>query len=331
MKILGKDCKKIQSFLFCKGFLIYRFMVKCAPNSFMTRVWSGTGPDRQIEIRSTIQRMKFVKALVIIAFVAAVGVFSLAQFREWRGRDTSVPEITSDREVLEVTCDYTEEQLLEGLQAYDEKDGDLTGEILVGDISRFIEKGVCNVTYVVFDSSNQPASLVRQIRLTDYHSPRFALSEPLVFEAGTGSYTDTVSKISASDLLDGDLTQWIHQTDTDVNYQIAGTYHMTMEVTNSFGDTASVAFPVHVVQENPEGLDIRLTAPILYVSQGEAVDPAQWLEGVYDSEGEALGTEIVTTTSDLDVQTPGCYEIAYYADDGAGHTGENWLTVVVQG
>lgn len=55
-------------------------------------------------------------------------------------------------------------------------------------MTRFIDKGLCNVTYVVFDSSNQSASLTRNVRFTDYRSSRFITAKPLVYVEKEGNY-----------------------------------------------------------------------------------------------------------------------------------------------
>ena len=52
-------------------------------------------------------------------------------FKENRDADPTLPSMSSDRDILEVTTDYTQEDLLEGLSAWDERDGDLTEDILV--------------------------------------------------------------------------------------------------------------------------------------------------------------------------------------------------------
>lgn len=273
--------------------------------------------------------MKYIKIAVIIAFILSLGVFIASKVREIQSADETLPEITSDRKLLEIPCDYTRDQLLEGLTAYDEKDGDLTSQIVAGDFSRFIEKGVCNVTYVVFDSGHQSASLTRKLKFTDYVSPRFTLSKPLVYTEGTGSYEETISRLGAVDCLDGDISEWIVQADTDVNYQTAGDYTMQAEVTNHYGDTVSVKLPIHVTEQG-QALAIELTSPIVYIRPGEDIDPKTYLEGVYDSEGEELGTDVVEIDSSVRADTPGCYEIYYRAEDEQGRSGENWLTVVVQ-
>lgn len=274
--------------------------------------------------------MRAVRTILIIVFVISFGIFGASELIQMSSRDTTVPEITSDRDVLEIPCAYTEEQLLEGLAASDGTDGDLTGQIIAGSFSRFIEKGLCSLTYVVFDSSNQSASLTRQVRFTDYHSPRFTLTEPLVFREGQGSYTEAMERLGAEDLLDGDLDEWIIQTDTDLNYQTPGSYTMTVEVGNSFGDTVSAGLPVHVLTAEQSALTVRLNTAILYAGVGESIDPMAYVDGVTDAAGNELGPDIVSAFSSVDTGTPGVYEIRYEAYDGSGSMGQTWLTVIVE-
>lgn len=274
--------------------------------------------------------MKFVKMAVVIAFVLALTAFGAAEIKEIRERDTSKPVITSDRDVLEIPCDYTQEQLVEGLSASDEKDGDLTDKILVGNFSRFIEKGVSNVTYVVFDSSNQAATLTRKVKFTDYHSPRFTLSEPLIFQNGQGDYEKLLGRIGVLDQLDQKVSEWMTRTDYNVNFQKAGQYYITMETSNKYGDTSSAQLPVHIVEEGTQRVNIVLSSNIVYLNVGDSISPMDYVSSVSDKRGNTLGTESVTTESTVDSQTPGTYEVHYYAEDGNGSIGETWLTVVVQ-
>lgn len=274
--------------------------------------------------------MRIVRAALVIVFILALGTFGISELIQLQNRDTTIPQITSDREVLEIPCDYTEEQLLEGLSAYDEKDGDLTSQIIPGSFSRFIEDGLCSLTYVVFDSSDQPASLTRRVRFTDYHSPRFTLSRPLVFAVREGSYMEAMEYIGAEDMLDGSRNDWIVQTDTDVNYQAEGSYTMTVEVSNSFGDVSTASLPVHVVGAEQRSLNIQLSTGIVYIKTGEDVDGASCITGVADPSGAALDPDMVEISSNVNPGVPGCYEIHYQASDGAGHVGETWLTVIVE-
>ena len=74
--------------------------------------------------------MRIVRTALIIVFILSLGTFGISELLEMQNQDTTLPEITSDREVLEISCDYTEEDLLAGLSAYDETDGDLTSQII---------------------------------------------------------------------------------------------------------------------------------------------------------------------------------------------------------
>lgn len=273
--------------------------------------------------------MRIVRTAVVIITILSFALFGVTEVIRLVNRDTTLPVITSDREVLEIPCDYTEEQLLEGLTASDEEDGDLTSQIIAGSFSRFIEKGVSNMTYVVFDSADQPATLTREVRFTDYHSPRFTLTEPLVFAEEEGSYTEAMARLGAQDMLDGNLKDWITQTETDVNYQRTGSYTMTVEVSNSFGDTSSAGLPVHVVSAESRTMDIELSASILYVSAGSSVDPDSYIQRVTDARGDEVDPGRVSVSSNVDTQNPGVYEIHYEVSDGSS-AGETWLTVIVE-
>ncbi len=274
--------------------------------------------------------MRFVRAGVMIIFILSLVIFGISRVALLQDRDPNEPEIVSDREVLEIPCEYTQEQLMEGLTATDQEDGDLTSRIVAGSFSRFIEPGLYNLTYVVFDSANQPASLTRQVRFTDYHSPRFTLTESLVFTEGEGSYNELMARLGAQDQLDGDLTDWITQTDTDVNYQRAGSYTTTLEMSNSLGDTVTQDLPIHVVAAEGHSLEIILNTGIVYIDQGGGIDAGSYIEELLDNQGNSMDTSLISSESNVAPQTPGCYEIHYQAEDGQGNSGETWLTVIVE-
>lgn len=273
--------------------------------------------------------MRIVRVLLMAAFIISLVLFGVTEVLERTGRDPGTPVIVSDRETLEIPCAYTREQLLEGLSAKDETDGDLTDQIILGTFSRFIGEGLSSMTYVVFDSDDQPGTLTRNVRFTDYHAPRFTLTEPLVFAVQEGSYSAAMERIGAQDVLDGDLTGWVTQTDTNLDYEAAGSYTMTVQVSNSFGDTSSAALPVHVTAAE-QTLDIRLTEAIVYLQAGNPFDPGAFVADVLDGAGSSMGAGAASAQSGVDAGTPGTYEVHYTAADGAGNTGETWLTVIVE-
>ncbi len=272
--------------------------------------------------------MRYLRLAVIIIFIGALGVYGASRVKEWRERDSHVPTISSDRNVLDVSCSATEEELMEGLTAQDEEDGDLTSGIMIGSRSHFTEPGVCTITYVVFDSASQSATFERETHFTDYRPPQFSLSEPLVFTAESGDSTGI--HVGASDMLDGDLSNDVKITDSTVNYQTPGAYTVTVEVSNSYGDVSSAVLPVHVLESWQNELDIQLTAGIVYLKTGEGLDAGSYVAGLTDGEGNALDPGLVQAQPAVDASTPGIYEVQYIAADSQGRQGNTWLTVIVE-
>ena len=253
--------------------------------------------------------------------VAAV-LFTFANVSEWMNEDETLPTITADSDTIDVPCAYTTDQLLAGVTASDAKDGDLTGQILVGNFTRFIDPGVCDLNYVVFDSSEHMATLTRRVHFTDYHSPRFALAEPLVFAESTTNNTEVRDLFSASDVLDGDLTDWITYVETNAAYNNPGDYTITMEVRNSFGDTVRYAFPIHIYERNTQDFTISLTDALVYVQQGGDFDPLEYIESVEDFSGNEYSPSLLRVTSTVDTGTPGIYEVHYEIGNAVASSAE---------
>lgn len=274
--------------------------------------------------------MRILKVFSIgITAVAAV-IFAVSVAVGLLGQDDTLPTIAAPSQELEISCDYTQEELLVDVTAEDEKDGDLTSQILVGDFSRFIDPGVCDLTYVVFDSSEHMATLTRRVTFIDYHSPRFGLLQPLVFEEGSTNNSEVRSLFTASDMLDGSLTDWITYVETDASFSTPGDYTITMEVRNSFGDTVSYAFPIHVYEENTQNVDIQLSESLVYVGQGERFDPDRYVDSVRNGEGLSYRTSDLRVRSQVDTSAPGLYEVHYEFEGEGGQYGQTWLTVIVE-
>lgn len=274
--------------------------------------------------------MRIIRIILVICSIAVFGIFVVTEAIQFGKRDTSKPEITSETDMIEVTSEYTREDLMKGISAWDKTDGDLTSQVVFSSPSRFIEKGVCNLTYVVFDSSDQSASLTRKVKFKDYHSPRFTLSQPLVFVEGEGSNQEVMERLGAEDVLDGSRKEWIVQKESDANYQFSGEYSITVEVENSFGDTSTESLPIHVVSALRQQVRIDLSEKIVYVPVGQELNPASYIAGVTGRNGGRIDPAKVSVSSGVNSNVPGCYEIHYEIKDDQGEWGETWLTVIVE-
>lgn len=272
--------------------------------------------------------MKYIRAVVIVLFAAALGVFGYAEIRQYRNADPTPPELVCENSELHLSCSYSEEELMAGLSASDREDGDLTGQIMLGSLSRFYDTGKCKATYVVFDSANQAATLTREIVFDDYRSPVFTLEQPLVFTQG--STGDVFGKVGARDLLDGDISSLVQVIDTDLNYSAEGDYSLAVQVSNSFGDLVSAVLPVHVVTAAEQKISIQLKEYLVYLKKGENLVPASLIAGVRGADGTAYDAGMVSAESSVNSSKPGCYEVKYTVQSPQGARGVTWLTVVVE-
>ena len=273
--------------------------------------------------------MRYIRIVVSVLFILSLVFIGGATVVQRLRLDPTLPVITGPEEPLKISCNYTQEDLLQGLKAYDEKDGDLTDEIMVSNFSRLLEKGTCKVNYVVFDSSNQPASFSREVIFTDYRSPEILLSKPLVFQKNSNE--TLFSYIGAHDVLDGDISSLVRITDSNVNMLEAGDYSLRIEVTNSFGDTVEHILPVHILEIVDSKVSIKLTENIVYLKAGDKFNPSEYVESVSNTDGTELDKSIVAVdASTVKTDVPGIYEVYYSAEQHASSKGFTALTVIVE-
>lgn len=272
--------------------------------------------------------MKFIRILIAIVFIAVVGAWSVNVVLSKTVKDHTPPVITSDRDVLELSVNDDRSKLLTGLTATDDRDGDLTSEILVGTHSRFISEGVCDITYLVFDANKNVGKFTRRTKYTDYTEPVFSLKEPLMFKSG-----DTVSmftKISLTDCLDGDISSKVKIVVNDVDNSKLGTYYVTFEASNSYADVVNRKLPVNIVNDTADSPHIELTDYLIYVNVGDTIQPQKYIKSVTDKYDSNIGSDKVEINSMVDTKTPGVHQVAYSYTDSRGLTGHSFLIVIVR-
>lgn len=269
--------------------------------------------------------MRKLRIFAIIVFVGSL-VFSLWANRNYYSRvNMDIPRITNSLEMLELSVQDPPEAMFQGLSAWDETDGDLTGQIMVASMSHFLEPGTVSVKYVVFDSHNNSATLTRKVHYQDYTSPRFSLDKAPVYTVG--SSFDLINHIQVEDCIDGDISDHIRVISNMVNNYSVGNYPIILEAYNSCGDTTQITLWV-TYQSMEDSANVNLHTYIAYVEQGDAFEPRKWITSVTDRSAEALDAQKVEILGNLDTNTPGCYQLVYRYDDGT-LSGESPLTVVV--
>ncbi|HBI64742.1 MAG TPA: hypothetical protein DDX51_06450 [Clostridiales bacterium] len=279
--------------------------------------------------------MKPLRIVTVALFLVVFGVFGFHTFAKRATTDLTMPEITSSKDSVTITAkQYGDESvLLDGLTAQDEKDGDLTDQIFVANTSHFVSvdekgNGTIQITYAVFDKDGHCATYTRDAVYAGYHAPRFALSEPLIY---TENDTITISdRVSAKDVIDGDVTSRIRLTSSSLSATNPGTYYVNAQVTNSKGASSTIVLPVIVRPKDFAGKTVPLTSPLVYVTKGADFSP--WAYVKTDSGITSRNTEL--DRGDLDTSTPGTYHLTFTTEtrdaDNRTVQADTILTVVVE-
>ncbi len=257
--------------------------------------------------------MKRLFAIVMIVLtVLSVGGVILYSVHKTMATGGASPEIHFDEERIEVKTESGEAELLKGVTATDQEDGDVTDSVMVEGISHFVEKDVVNVTYVAYDSQNHVARAMREIHYTDYISPRFSLSGPMVFLSK--NVGDLMDYVNVADVIDGNISVKAHASfdDTTSALAVVGTHDVELSVTNSLGDTSRLLVPVRVVEDNPHSENLPLKTYLVYVDRGAEFDPMFYLANAGQAAGDSdKGESNVQIASDVNTSVPGVYPVDY--------------------
>lgn len=271
--------------------------------------------------------MRFLRILLVMAFAALAVFYGMNEMSKNELQTNEGPTLSCNDEVLKLSVNDSGAALLRGVTASDAQDGDLTDKILVSGVSKLLEDNTAKVTYVVVDSDNNMQTLVRQIRYTDYRSPRFSLSEPLSYSSTQS--VELLDRLTAIDSIDGDISHnirvsYLNETDDPARYTL------DIQVTNSMGDTVEMTLPVLMVDNDEEVPVIVLSDYLVYLEKGSEFDAASYIEEIV-YKNEELSSRYADISGQVDTDTPGIYNVTYsytYSKDDV--TGSVILTVVVE-
>ena len=236
--------------------------------------------------------------------------------------DRVAPEITVPKGTLEVSAEAGERELLKGVTARDDRDGDVTRMMVVESVSDVYDDNRATVTYAAFDEAGNVSKASRPIRYQNYEGPRLTLSGPLLFYEG--ARTSIFDLVGARDSRDGSLDDQVKATlvDGGTMMEQAGDYQVEFRVTNSLGDTERLVLPVEIVAADAAEQMPHLTEYLVYLRKGQTFDPGQYLAPDTKSWPLKVSTE-------LDTKVPGIYTVDYTDIDGA-QFGRTQLIVVVE-
>ena len=267
--------------------------------------------------------MKRLRIIILALLALSLVLLGVSSGVRLLAKDRTLPVIECDQQELRVSTTDGSDALLQGVTAHDDKDGDLTDAIVVEQIAGTGQAGTVTVTYAVADSDHHVASCTRTVVYTDYVSPRFSLSAPLIYDVGEA--LQVRDRLGASDLIDGALTDRIKINASALSTNYVGRFPLTMEVTNSLGDTATLTLDV-VVRESDRGApEIKLTKYLVYLKQGAKLDTTEYIDSVVG--GDDYNVIAALPEGGL---ARGVNEVTYSCMGSTGLTGTTTLYVIVE-
>lgn len=274
--------------------------------------------------------MRYVKYAISALFLVSIVTYTMIWYSDKNSTDSSMPEIKISEQQIEASV-KDKDALLKGVVAMDKKDGDITGNLVVESISKFVNKKehICNVTYAVADSDSHVVKATRKVKFTDYKSPRFIVKKPLCIEMG--SNTSVASLIGAEDVIDGDISNKVKILSNMISTNVSSENVVTAQVTNSLGDTVKLKAEVAVSQSNNISPTIQLTKNIVYIKKGDKFSAKKYIDSAKDSDGKGISKDKVKIKgSSVKTNKAGCYSVKYSVMDDDGNEGNAYLTVMVE-
>lgn len=272
--------------------------------------------------------MRALRAGTALLFVITAILFCLFYMKEQGSKDYTFPSIEVDSEILNISIQDAQTRLLEGVTAYDKKDGDITSRVIIESISKFSKDRTCVVTYAVMDSDKHVVKNSRTIRYTDYTAPQFYLEKPLIFRLD--ERVDIRQMVGAVDCIEGDISDKVTIVATDYTDNTAGIFTLSLQATNKLGDIIFLDIPIYVEEINVRALTVELEEYLIYVKKGETPDFKDYITSVSSNFVEIANYELLLSTN-FDCNIPGTYSVHFHVEDSAGRTGHSILTVVVGG
>lgn len=227
--------------------------------------------------------------LLTLALMAGCIVFGVIGFLVYAGQDHSAPEIKVEKESISYTEGESYENLMKGVTAKDNINGDLTDEVFVDKIVP-TEKGKAIVYYGVLDKHNNVGTARRKISYT-------------------ASETDESEEMQKEEAVEEDMK------DADTST----TDEEEAEESEALEDKEEDE------ELKPDGKKpaMALTSEEMTIKKGTSFDVLSVVKGVVDDKDDKNTLyQHIHADGKYDTKKKGTYSIRYYVSDSDGNTSE---------
>ena len=273
-------------------------------------------------------------------FIFAIAVLVTAFFGIYRHMtaDHQGPILKVDDEEMVCSVKDGDKELLDGVTARDDHDGDVTDRVMVENISNFTGDGKRIVTYVVADSSHHVSRATRMISYKDYAKPQFEVkTAPRFSMAELDSATDYSKFVKATDLLDGNITKNIKISSVDdyKENEYGGFRDVVFQVSNSAGDTSTL--PITISYTETGAPVVNLSSYVVYLKKNAGFNPGNYMASVEmgntkysvaDFRETVKGT--IDIKNNVNMKEPGVYSVEFAAKAHNGKSSVTYMKVIVK-
>lgn len=255
------------------------------------------------------------KWLIGLMAVVAVGVTAIMGWL-YINEDRKGPEITiAEGKLNSYTAETTTEELLEGVKAIDAKDGDVSDSLTVENVYPNEKGDQVTVVYVAKDKSNNVTKLT-------YHMTSDGSIKDNTGEAEPQPEEKIADEPDADDTGLSDEEEAEDESDADDTDDTG----LTEE------EKAQEREEAKLDKLNPQDPRFYLTTYYTEIEKGTQLDKLSYVKDIQDDKDQASDLyRKIQITGDIDVNTPGTYELTYYVVDSNGNASNGAvLTVVVK-
>lgn len=255
------------------------------------------------------------KWLIVLMAAVAVGATVILGWL-YMGEDRKGPEITiADSKKDSYTADMTTAELLEGVKAVDEKDGDVSDSLTVENVYPNEKGDEVTVVYVAKDKSNNVTKVT-------YHMTSDGILPGSTLAGQEDSMEESVAESTDRSEEDSDLQENSEEASEEE----------TEETEQTEEEKAQEREEAKIDQLNPQDPRFYLTTYYVEIEKGTQIDRLSYVKDIEDDKDAT--NELyrkIQITGTVDVNTPGTYELTYYVVDSNGNASNGAvLTIVVK-
>lgn len=271
------------------------------------------------------------KWLVVLMTAAAVGATGLLGWM-YVSQDRKGPEITIDESKKgSYTEGMTAEELLDGVKATDDKDGDVSDTLTVQNVYPSEQGDEVTVIYVAKDKSNNVTKVTYHMT-SDAPLSGFTAGTEEGFTEGNADRTSAASNTAGTFGTGSATGSTSDETDDAEGTSDTADVTVTPEAEMTEEEKAQEREEAKIDKLSPQDPRFYLTTYYVEINRGTQIDRLSYVKDIEDDVDQT--NELyrkIQITGTVDVYTPGTYELTYYVVDSNGNASNGAvLTIVVK-